>query len=251
MVFRLIKEQADPFSCPSDLKPVPIAPWQIKERRAGYIYPTVTTDSAYFAKSSIPGSDGAYQSGFETEADVAGGDRTFSDAFLYVKPDGGKARRGSAWVKKAGTGRELDLLDWRGRVMAANFSGETQHFQTPILWGSFGMNLSVAYSGFKPQHALYADYNDWSAVTESKLGVYSSISKSNRADNIAKPTAEAPQLRHNSKANVGFLDSHVELLGKAKLTPPANEMQGSIWHPTRAAGWNPASETALDGRNLH
>jgi prepilin-type processing-associated H-X9-DG protein len=112
------------------------------------------------------------------------------------------------------------------------------------------MNLSVAYSGFKPSNALYADYNDWSAVTETKLGVYSAVSRSTRADNIAKPTAEAPQLRHNGKANVGFLDSHVEMLGKAKLTPPANEMQASLWHPQRAPNWDPARETAIDAGNL-
>jgi prepilin-type processing-associated H-X9-DG protein len=211
----------------------------------------VSADSAYFAKSKTANSAGAYESAFETEADVAGGDRSFSDAYMYVKPLGGsRSRRGEAYIRKAGTGRELSLLDWRGRILAANFSGETQRFQVPVLWGSFGMNLSVAYSGFKPSHALYADYNDWSAVTESKLGVYSVTSHMNRADNIAKPTAEAPQLRHAGKANVAFLDTHVELLSKAKLTPPANEMQASIWHPQRAANWDPARDTALGAGNL-
>jgi hypothetical protein len=94
-----------------------------------------------------PEKDGYYKLGFETEADVLGGDADFDDAYVYAKPLNEKLA--DIYIVKGSTGRELTLHDWRGATLEANFS-TTAHYQQPLLNGSFGMNLSAAVPGMKP-----------------------------------------------------------------------------------------------------
>jgi prepilin-type processing-associated H-X9-DG protein len=198
----------------------------------------LATDSPYFQHFPTPDAEGFYKAAMETEADVAGGDKDFDDAYVYTKPATKRGEMAEVYAVKAGTGRRLDLHDSRGRILAANFS-TTPRFKQPVLWGSYAMNLSAAIPGAKSRHILYLDYTDWAAVVESKLGVNSRVDGRRRGDGPGRKEWVAP--RHNGRANVAFLDTHVErLLPTTKgLLPPADENEPSLWHPRRPVGWTP------------
>lgn len=237
-VFKIVKEQTEVFTCPADRDPVPIVPAMIAQHRPGYEYPTVSTDSGYFYRTVDRNNQNAYQLGFETEADVAGGDADFDDAYIYIEPATDQSTKADVWAVKAGTGRQLSLLDWRGRTLASNFS-TTPRFEMPVLWGSFALNLSAAYGNFKPWHLLYVEYSDWTAVTERKLRV-STVGGAERVDPYHYGDRwYGPEYHHSGKAAVGFLDTHVEMLGKAALEVSPDPLQGSIWHPPRDPNWQP------------
>ena len=119
---------------------------------------------------------GEYILGFETQADdPTASDNDFDDALIHIKSPSPGAKTAEVWAEKGTTGRELTLKDYKGRILAANFT-TTPHFQAPVLWGSFGMNLSASYGANKPWHVLLCEYNDSSAVTEMALGVKGRIS---------------------------------------------------------------------------
>jgi len=110
---RVMKGQTELFKCPSTTELVPISPMLIAQYRTGFTYPTVATDSPYFRRSPTPNAQNFYEAGFETEADVAGGDRDFNDATVYTKPVAG-SNKALVYAVKGSTGRQLDLIDWRG-----------------------------------------------------------------------------------------------------------------------------------------
>jgi len=239
-VLKYMSWQTEPFHCPSDDTPVPIVPLSIAQYRTstGEIYPTLATDSGYFRRAKTPDASGAYELEMETQAlDGTGNDADFDDASVFLRPNADK-KTATVWAQKGSTGRNLDLLDMKGRMLAKDFGGKTQEFTHPILWGSLGMNLSVAVPGAKPWNAMYLDYSDWSAVTETALGVMdtSNLPRGDGAPNAPK-TRPWVALRHNLRANVGFYDGHVDRVVEAKLIPPTNQNAPCIWHPARPVGW--------------
>jgi prepilin-type processing-associated H-X9-DG protein len=159
----------------------------------------------------------------ETEADVRGGDADFNDAYVYFKPLSNNLAE--VYAQKASTGRELSFYDAYGRLLEANF-GTTAHYKLPLLYGSFGMNVSAALPGLKPWHALYADYNEWSIVTEKPMNILAS-NGAQRDDDPAKMAKR----NHMQKANVAFLDTHVELAGEGKLSKAKTDC--ALFHPKR------------------
>jgi prepilin-type N-terminal cleavage/methylation domain-containing protein/prepilin-type processing-associated H-X9-DG protein len=235
-VLKVMKGQTEPYRCPSVVNPIPIAVVKFRQFRAGFTYPVMWTDSPYFRRNQNAGSDGYYRSDMETEADVAGGDVTFDDAYVYTRPLGA-TNKCDTYTQKAGTGRALSMYDWTGKTLAENFS-KTPNFVAPVLYGSYGMNLSVAVPGAKPNHVLFLDYTDWAAVIETRFNVISAMDGRKRGDMQAgREQCERPDPRHNKRVNVTYLDTHVERLVPAKLIPPASENAPSIWHPARPLGW--------------
>lgn len=218
-VLKIVKGQTDVFRCPADLNPKPLAALMVSQHRPGFTYPTLSTDSGYFRRRRNQDDQGYHVLEMETEADVAGGDADFDDAFIHFRPIG--TNLAETYARKGGTGRRLDLHDMHGRVLATDFS-TTPPFKLPLIYGSFGMNLSAALPGMKPWHALYADYSEWSVVTERGLNVLAS-GGGRREDNPARMA----NLLHMNKANVAFLDTHVELVAPARLEKTA------LWHPPR------------------
>ena len=237
-VLKVMSGETVPFTCPSDEKPIPITPVFVSQHRTGFTYPMLSTDSGYFRSHRDPENNGAYRSDMETEADVAGGDRDFGDCYVYVRPKSKRADTAIIWAQKASTGRQLNLYDWRGRTLEVDFH-RTAEYEQPVLWGSFGMNLSAAVAGAKPWHLIYVDYTDWSAIVEPEFGVYGMRDNGSeylRGDGPDEPTWVA--FRHGGRANVGFMDTHVERLVPHQLEVPAPGA-ASIWHPQRPPGWVP------------
>ncbi len=234
-VMKSMSGETEPFNCPSDKDPYPIPAAWISQHRTGFRYPPLAMDSAYFLRRR-PTSGNQYSIRMETEADVGGGDRDFDDATVDYIPDGFKQPKGEVWVTKGSTGRQLFLHTWRGKTLT-EINGTTDRYQVPMLWGSYGMNLSAAVPGAQPWNLLYLDYKDWSAVTESVFNVKDPETNRTRADD----PDEWVGYRHLGRANVGFLDTHVERLLPHKLERPSNESAASLWHPERPPGWEPPS----------
>ncbi|MHC4674603.1 MAG: hypothetical protein ACYTBZ_19135, partial [Planctomycetota bacterium] len=244
-VLKLMNGETEPFNCPSDENPIPIAPVIISQwgpAGTGYrifdtVYPSVSLDGAYFKRFNETNADGAYYSEMENDVTRRPDDQDdhFNDAKIYYKPEHYKADTGQVWATKGGTGRFLTLHTWKGKKLQ-EIGGMTERYDHIILWGSYGMNLSAALQGAKPWHVLYADYHDWSAIMEPGLGIEAppgiegiSMVNGSRVDDPEKVVA----YRHNKRANVGFLDTHVERHTSATLRKPA------MWHPERAPNWVP------------
>lgn len=111
------------------------------------------------------------------------------------------------------------------------------------------MNISAGIPGVKPWHLFYAEFNDWSAVTEPDLGVASEV-QSRRWDQQDPKNVKNPrygkwvQYRHNARANVGFLDTHVDMMPPEKLVVSnTDKYAGSLWHPQRPPNWQPTTFT--------
>ncbi|MCC7420750.1 MAG: hypothetical protein IT428_10730, partial [Planctomycetaceae bacterium] len=228
-VMRMMSGDPGPFECPSNTGP-PIPAVFIKQERTGFTYPSLSIDSGYFRRQNGL-YNGYYRADMETEADTAGGDRDFDDAYVYTKPIGPK--KAEVYAQKTGTGRELSLLDWRTRTLQANFSTSNK-FIVPLIRGGMAMNISAASSGVKPWHIFFVDYNDWTACTETGFYIRSRDNQF-RGDRPRRP--EWVQPRHNKKANVSFVDGSIKKMEEARLIPPADERAASIWHPQRQPGW--------------
>jgi prepilin-type processing-associated H-X9-DG protein len=235
--------QTEPFRCPSAEDVTPIAPVSVSQFSGNMQYTTLSADSGFFRRHNNdnygPDPQGFYRLDMETEAfeeaGDAGGDADYNDAYLYVKPSTESAGKATVYGVRANTGRTLYLHDWRGRTLQEMSQGSpTDHYTQPLLWGSYGMNLSAAIPGAKPWNLLYLDYTDWSAIVETAFHVRDTWGQY-RGDKPGKMNWIAP--RHTGRVNVGFLDTHVERLPVHKLTPPNDESAPSIWHPARPPGW--------------
>lgn len=247
-VLKIMSGEAGPFTCPSDRNPIPVPAVYVSQHRTGFVYPDLAVDGSYFARSDRSDGNGEYLAAMETEADVAGGDGDFDDAYVHYKPGGFMAKTGEVWGVKAGTGRQLFLHSWKGATLAE--MGSTPRFTQPMLWGSFGMNLSAAVNGAKPWNALYADYKDWAIVVEREFNV-SRLTAPNSKATVRRidqpylkldPGSAMAALRHSGRANIGFVDGHVERPAPEKMTEPADAggvRPGSLWHPRRNLPFSP------------
>jgi prepilin-type processing-associated H-X9-DG protein len=97
------------------------------------------------------------------------------------------------------------------------------------------MNLSAALPDAKPRQLLYVDYREWSAVLEPELHVKALSGLGWRNDDPKQTVA----WRHNKRANVGFLDTHVERVLPYRLRKPTSADPNPAWYPKRPPGWSP------------
>jgi prepilin-type N-terminal cleavage/methylation domain-containing protein/prepilin-type processing-associated H-X9-DG protein len=250
-VLKLLNGETSLYTCPSDEKPIPIPAVYVSQfgragtgsgRTADTRYPSVSIDGAYFRRRA-KNSQGEYQADMETDVTRAQHDQDadFNDAAVHYKPDPEDQRYGDVWAIKGSTGRELTLHDWKGRTLARNFQ-RSDRYRVPMIYGSYGMNLSAALRDTKPWHCFYLDYKDYSAVTEPKLYVvgeprepFIPLRGGYRFDDPTKTVA----YRHGKRANVGFVDTHVERMLPHRLARPEDERAASIWHPERSPTWAP------------
>ena len=240
-VLKNMASKTEPFTCPSDKTPMPIAPVIFEQFRGNETMPKrQCSDAATFHRERTPDADGWYLSAWETQAGEAGSDNSFNDGTLYLKLDGERASRGVFWFKKGGTGRDFNVYNYKMQKVGTN--GVNPPVPTPVLWGSFGMNLSVAYRPTKPWQLLYVEYSDWAAVRERALNV---LRKSgDKVDTFASYKSDPRnnhwiQYRHGQTANVGFLDAHVEKVSARKLESVNDDGtvdRSGIWF-SRPPGW--------------
>lgn len=245
-VLKQIGGEMEVFQCPSDEEPLPIPAIFLKQFDSGGHYPDISLDGGFFARSRKPiwpyaPSDVAY---FETEANnPTAGDHDFDDAYVWYEEHSFLSERGHVMAKRDDTGRTLIAYDWRGRRIAELPKGaDVDLGSQPIVWGSFGMNLSAALKDAIPTQILYLDYEDWSAVLEPQLNIRGAVQYGVfpvRDDDPLDNEEGYGAFRHNGRANVAFLDTHVERLHASELHKPVPGKPNSIWHPLRPPGWVP------------
>ena len=239
-VLKRMAGEAEPFTCPSDETPWPIPAVSVSQRwREGYgaggARPSLAPDSAYLRRGG-PSVSGLHHVDLEIGAAEVGYDSDYNDGIIRYKTDGPRSKYGTVWASANAPGFVLNLHDWRGGTLAVMpEGGATEKFSVPTLWGSHGMNLSAGVRGAKPWNVLFLDYEEWSAVMEPALQA-KDVNGQIRFDNPKRMVA----FRHNRRANVGFLDLHVESLVPRKLNRPDNPLAGSIWHPERPPNWKPS-----------
>ncbi|MGB9624797.1 MAG: prepilin-type N-terminal cleavage/methylation domain-containing protein [Phycisphaerae bacterium] len=240
-VLKAMSGETKPFTCPSDMsysRPIPAVSISQPD------YPDCSVDGAAFKRSYTPDRyTQSYTAGFETEADSSGqlfGDADFNDATVAWRPTSLGSQTGQVWATLGSTGRPLTLMSWKGTALS-RITGTTARYNQPILWGSYGMNLSAALRGALPSQMLYLEYTEWSAIVEPELKVLSSTTSSYRSDDPMSTSPAEPHAvaRHNGRLNVGFLDSHVDRLPLARVRRPTAQAPNSIWHPVRGPNWKP------------
>jgi len=235
-VLKRMSGEGELFTCPSDKDPSPIPAVSIQQVQGHESGRAVfSPDSAYFRrhdKSDL----GIYSVDMEMGAIKLGYDKDYNDAILQYTVKGEQSPTGEVWGSRRATQLLTTLHNWRGQTLAElPQGGETPHFPTNILWGSYGMNLSAGFQDTKLFNVLFLEYEDWAAIVETGLGA-ETASGAVRVDD----PAEMVGYRHNGQANVGFPDTHIERVHPKKLELPDDLRAGSLWHPARPPNWAPS-----------
>jgi hypothetical protein len=123
----------------------------------------------------------------------------------------------------------LALFDYKGKRLGNASTGMAQ-FYAPLLWGSYGLNASAGLKNVKGSPVLITEYSKWGIFPETLRSAKTTNpyvadnlkqkmrfrhgGMANRGD-LRDPAT--PSYRARQRANVGFLDSHIERLGPDKL----------------------------------
>jgi prepilin-type N-terminal cleavage/methylation domain-containing protein/prepilin-type processing-associated H-X9-DG protein len=151
----------------------------------------------------------------------------------------------SAYVitRRVESGWILRLYHYNGHLLGD--ARRRPRFTAPLIWGSYGLNVLAGLKNVKGNPVLIAEYSKWGIFPETLRSRYTS--RPYLADNLKQKLrfrhgglAGRADLRDpkdanyhaRKRANVGFLDSHVERMGPEKLTD--NEWLG--WYGRRTSG---------------
>jgi len=138
----------------------------------------------------------------------------------------------------------LVLHNYKGKLLGD--ARNVAPFYAPLLWGSYGLNVSGGLKGVKGSPALITEYCKWGIFPET-LQTAGKTSNPYVADNLKQKMRfrhggmaqrgdlrdpAVPSYRARQTANVGYLDSHIERLGPDKLAD--NKWSG--WYGKRPRG---------------
>jgi prepilin-type N-terminal cleavage/methylation domain-containing protein/prepilin-type processing-associated H-X9-DG protein len=196
--------------------------------------------------------------GFDADTDIA---------FTYVARKGEKET--NCRIVDISAGDDFSLVSWNGRPIAPNAKTfpRNRDFPTPLLWGSYGMNISGGYRNTKGNPILVAEYGKWGIIPETIRNRYGSgvyppdvlarklrLRHGNKASDSKGVLGDVsePSYVARSSANCGFQDGHVERIGWKRLVPqdaptkpgvttdPSSPSYMSIWLGQRPrTGWLP------------
>jgi prepilin-type processing-associated H-X9-DG protein len=213
----------------------------------------ISSPDAPFSQFSRVGSTSRWKVGMEDRiaGDWFGFDADTDLVFIYDAPKGAKAT--TSILMDITAGDDFKLLSYTGKTIFANVKQGAvgKKFTTPLLWGSFGMNIAGGYRNTKGNPILLTEYATWGAFPEKITNLHASgtygpddLSQKLRlrhggnarggTDALLRDPAD-PTYVAKSKANCGFQDGHVERLGWERL-----KMNNSpLWLGNRGPGFQP------------
>jgi prepilin-type N-terminal cleavage/methylation domain-containing protein/prepilin-type processing-associated H-X9-DG protein len=235
------------FLCPSDKNPDAIPAFLDRQYKDGQLNAVVSPDSPFSTFESL--GDDRWRLNIQDQIDGAslGGDLDTDLVFEYDAPKGAKLT--TVTITDASVAWGHTITDYKGKTVADKTAGK--QFTVPLLWSSFAMNASAGIKNQKasPRTVLLVEYRNLDgrkgAAVPEQLGDWpqdSSLAKAVQARHpfIREERNKAGQLVGLiGKANVGFIDGHVERVDTKKLwlrTP------NPLWHPQRPTNvlWRPA-----------
>ncbi len=249
--------QVDIFTCPADLNPLPTPALFMRYGPGGTFLGDTSADGPYNYMGRTP--NGAYRVNMQdsVEDDWFGrdGGGGYYDDYGNFQGDidcelewRAAPKQKSAWVitRNVESAYTLMLYDYKGRPIGD--AKARPQFTAPIMWGSYGLNVSAGLKGVKGTPALIAECRKWSIFPET-LMTSGKTNSPYTMDNLGQtlrfrhggkwvarsgvPAVGDPKDRSyapRNYLNVGFLDTHVERLGPPTLLRASRS--GYTW-----SGW--------------
>lgn len=252
---RISGTQAEVFTCPADTNPVPTPALYMRMYDGSRYQGETSADGPYNYMGRV-GATSTYRVNMQDSVDEdyfgrdgGGGSYDANGNFsgdIDVELEWSASRGQNAATVRTRTVESawtLILCNYRGRTI-----GNAQNrpvFGAPLMWGSYGLNVSAGLRDVKGAPVLVTEYSKWGIFPELLQSQKTSRAyppdnlrqklrfrhggRSNRGD-LRDP--RDPSYLPRQRINVGFLDTHVERLGPERITD--NRWTG--WYGKRPSG---------------
>lgn len=231
--------QTEVFTCPGDRKAKPVPAVLVNMYQPGFsrLCAVASPDGPFNQIRTASGQWEAWMQDCIDGTGFGGGDGSRNSSDFDVKlryPAVKGANTTTTTLAGIDAAWDFSIATYKGRPVFANAKNAIgRTFNTPLFWGSFAMNASAGLKNQRTSNMLLlVEYSEWAAFSEP-LGNYAAD-----ITVLSRPTRSEMtwvQYRHSAgkRANTGFLDGHVERLGKERLADP----NAPIWHPKRPRNW--------------
>ncbi len=260
---RAMQGEGKVFTCPTDTKPSPRPAVLLQIYDGSTFKMECTADGIFTYAKLVRPTQGGWQVGFDDSSSVGGpywcgADFDFNDiSFMFTATAGQQSTR---VVTTDNAGWDFRVSDYAGK---GTQPAGGRPVDTRLMWGSYGINASAGFPNQPGRTIVLCETNDWSVWPESVADMCGGAPAQDdpaklrqnlqQANGGKDPSGSKPQLRlrfrhggpminrfpdvvmtndQRSRANVGFLDSHVERVGPEKVLTSVQ-----MWHPPRKAGW--------------
>lgn len=246
--------QAEVFTCPADLNPVP-TPALFDRMYEGTIYRGETSadgpynymgrvsDGRTYRVNIQDSIDGDYfgRDGGGGGYDTAGNFQGDIDVELEWTASA-QQKTATVYTRTFSTGWRHTLMNYQGKFIGD--ASNRPRFGAPLMWGSYGLNVSAGLKSVKGNPVLIAECKKWSVFPETLRSAKTTSpypadnlrqtlrfrhggNWSNRLMVLADPKDGTYQPKQYM--NMGFLDTHVERQGPEKVTAQSSVRGGYSW----------------------
>lgn len=214
-----LKGQTEIFNCPSDESPRPVAAvLDVLTRDTGQLSGTTSGD-AVFSRTIRSGSQWVTDVQDQTDmASVATTDAYADPAgdLLLVYNATRLQKNTNASIRKGEASWRHDVLDYRGKTIQKNIQG-TVEASIPLLWMSYGANASAGIRGVKGNPLLI--------IEAGKQGVFPERTGNYPSDHLGWVL----RFRHGGKASDPALAGADWSAGSLGLRPPQTGKELGTW----------------------
>ncbi len=245
--------QVEVFTCPADRNPLPTPAMFMRYYSGNTWLGDTSADGPYNYVGRV-GATGRYRANLQDSVednwfgrDGGGGHYDAAGNFVgdidleleWAAAE--KQKAAQVFVRNVESAYRFVLLDVKGRTIG-EASGRPR-FTAPILWGSYGLNVSAGLKGVRGMPVLVAEHSKWGLFPETLTG------PNTRTPYPADVLTRTLRFRHGGKwtnraggpllgdpqdktyeprqlINMGFLDTHVERMRPEK---PTQYTRGGRW----------------------
>ncbi len=241
---KMAQGEAGIFLCPSDPNPTPV-PAFLVDMYHGDVgakpYATVSPDAPF---NRVVQAGAGWQLNIQDEVSGCepGGDNDTVDV-LFSYP---VAQKGTTTIEvsldSVSAGTNFGVRSWKGQSVIPNVKmPSVRSFMAPVLWGSYGLNISAGATGVKGNPILLAEYYNWGIFPETvhnfpvhnlKKGLrfrHGGMAPSSAGLVEMDPIKKRKKdmfYEPRDRANCAFVDGHAERLSWTKLTLQSNATVG-------------------------
>jgi prepilin-type N-terminal cleavage/methylation domain-containing protein len=263
---RMAQGQTGWFACPSDVKPTPVPAFFVEMHHGDEATPYAVASADGPFNTISANETGTWNVNFQDEIQDGGDGDMVDTMYTYTVSDGAKTT--TVTQSDIDAGSWFRVTDYKGRTVFPNAKlARGSSFTAPLLWGSFGLNITSGARNVKGNPILLAEYSNWGVFSEPVHNFPRHILKQKlrlRHGGKAPATAKLTDPNDRSyvardRGNCAFRDGHVERVTWNKLVQiqtttsaatsdydPAR-MSSSAWYSSvwlgtpcpRPAGWQP------------
>jgi len=273
-VFKNNEKEAGVFTCPNDIKPYPIPALYDRYFPSGRSVRT-GADGVFNKFSNPSGSRYEVDIQDQVEGDRFGGDAAGNDIDLLLRFRASLGESSAeVTVERVSSAYTHSVLDMNGKTIWNPASqGQGNFHRFPLLWMSYGINAATGLKGVKGTPALLLEAGKAGVVPEplgsfpndplaadSRYGTPLRFRHGNRTNDARTAPANYRdtrehlsrtidnEARRGDRANVGFLDGHVEKRHFSQMIgDPPTVVEGRLqWHRGFWLGTGRQTDKAFD-----